>query len=204
MMKKIIFLIFLISINTLFLVNAHSTPRKIIIVRHADKLEQNVTGQAVSAKGYIRSVKFAFYLLTNYGDPDFIFTGLPKKDKSSIREIQTAAPLINILTQRHPEIEYEILRPYTHEQYKEFSKYLLTDKQFNNAQVVICWRHSQIAELTTALGVKEKIKPWKDDDYDSVYIIDFDVKSGKVTEFTPLHNQYPMQNDITWESLNAL
>ena len=48
-----------------------AAPREIIIIRHADKLDQDETGPALSAQGVMRSLKFAFYFLDKFGEPDF-------------------------------------------------------------------------------------------------------------------------------------
>lgn len=196
-MKKIVLLLI---INCFMLCNAYSTPRQIVLLRHADKLPQYLTGPAVSAKGYIRALKFSFYFLSYFGEPDFVVAGKPKGKDASIRELQTVGPLVNILAERHPDIGFDILHPYTHEEYDELAKYILKDKKFDNKLVLICWRHTKIVELVKALGVKNKLEPWPDDDYDSVYILDYD-QFGTITKFTILHNQYPMNNAVTWENI---
>ena len=196
-MKK---LIAVAIMATLLMTTAHAAPRQIVLLRHTDKLQQHLTGPAVSAKGYARAVKFSYYFLSYFGEPDFVVAGKPKGKDASIRELQTVGPLVNILAQRHPDTGFDILHPYTHEEFKELSNYLLTDKKFDDKLVLICWRHTKIVELAKELGVKGKLDPWPNDDYDSVYILDFN-KSGKLIEFTILRNQYPIHDDVTWESL---
>lgn len=196
-MKKI----FLFAIiNFIMLSYACATPRQIILIRHTDKLAQHHTGPALSAKGYVRALKFSFYFLNYFGEPDFVIAGKPKGKNASIRELQTIGPLVNILAERHPDTGFSILHPYTHEEYEELTKYILNDTKFNNKLILICWRHTKIIELAKELGVKDKLKPWADDDYDSVYILDYG-KSGKINKFTILNNQYPMQNQVTWDNV---
>lgn len=196
-MKKIVLLII---IQCILLSNVYSAPRQIILLRHTDKLKQNLTGPALSAKGYVRTVKFAFYFLNYFGEPDFVVAGKPKGKDASIRELQTVGPLVNILAQRHPDTGFDILHPYTHDEYEKLTKYLLKDDKFDNKLILICWRHTKIVELAKELGVKDKLEPWPDDDYDSVYVLDYD-KAGKLKKFTILHNQYPVQQSLTWDDV---
>jgi hypothetical protein len=184
-----------------FIINfAYATPRQIVLIRHTDKLPQHHTGPALSAKGYVRAVKLSFYFLNNFGEPDFVIAGKPKGKDASIRELQSVGPLVNILAERHPDTGFSIFHPYTHDEYEKLTKFILNDKQFNNKLILICWRHTKIIELAKELGVKDKLKPWADDDYDSVYILDYE-KSGKIHKFTILNNQYPMQNYLTWDAV---
>ena len=184
-----------------------ASPREIILLRHTDKLAQSETGPTLSAKGYVRALKFTYYFLNRFGEPDFVIAGKPKGADSSIRELQTVAPLVNILAARYPNTGFDILHPYTHDEFGELSKYILTDKKFDDALVLICWRHTKIVELAKALGVEDKLDPWPDNDYDSVYVIEY-TKYGKVARFNILHNQYPINSEVTWDDvynkLNAL
>ena len=66
--------------------------------------------------------------------------------------------------------------------------------------MLICWRHTKIVELAKSLGVKDELSPWPDDDYDSVYIINYD-RNGKVSSFSILHNQYPITQTVSWDAL---
>jgi len=180
--------------------NVYAIPHKIVLVRHADKLQQKFTGPAISAKGYVRAIKFSFYYLNYFGEPDFVFAGKPKGKDASIRELQTVGPLINILAVRHPDTVFNIMHPYQHDQYEKLAKYILQDKKFDNKSVLICWRHTKIIELAEALGVKDELEPWADDDFDSVFVIEYD-KSGKISRFNILRHQYPVNPTVTWEEI---
>ena len=178
----------------------YATPSEIILLRHADKLPQKETGPALSSKGYVRSLKFANYILTRYGEPDFVIAGKPKGEDASIRELQTVGPLVNSLAARHPDKGFNILHPYTHDEHELLAKHLFETKKFNNKLVLICWRHTKIVELAKALGVQQHLDPWPNDDFDTVYRIKYD-NSGKVSSFEILHNQYPLVSDVSWNEL---
>jgi len=47
--------------------------------------------------------------------------------------------------------------------------------------VLVAWEHQNIKYLPIALGVPEKdIPKWKDDDFDSVFVLNFDPKTGEL------------------------
>ena len=198
-------------ISTLISANiAFATPSEIFIIRHADKLNKN-PGPALSPKGEIRAITFAHYFMTKWQNhiPDFIFATNPEGDTKkglyikgkSIRQIQTVAPLVNMLAEKYPNRNFPIVHPYMNTEYQKLANDLLTKPEFDNKRVLICWDHKLIPELAKNLGVSEdKLKKWPKDDYDTVYYIKFD---GNKPQLEILSEQYPVpiSNDVTWESL---
>src|SRR5690348_9355788 len=90
-------------IFVLFVSVAKACPKQIIIIRHAEKLTQSHAGPFLSPQGQMRSLAFANYYLNKFHVPDFIVATNPLEPKklSSMRELQTIAPLANELTARH-------------------------------------------------------------------------------------------------------
>lgn len=202
-MKKICLLfIFLLG----FISTTFATPSEIIIIRHADKLEQNYTGPAIDPTGYVRAVRFAFYFLNKFGKPDDIVTTNPSHGKAhlaSIREVQTIAPLINILQQKDPRIEHNIYAPYPTTGYPKLAKFLLKNKHFNGEMVLVCWDHTTIPNLVSLLGVKDQLPAWPANDFDSVYILKY--RHHHLVSYQLLNNQYPVNHVDDWRQiLNAL
>lgn len=198
-MKKWL-LIFLLMLTNV----AIATPKAIIIIRHGDKLDQPQPGPALSAKGQVRAVKFAFYYLEKFGEPDFVFAPNPNSfvgKNSSIRELQTVAPLINMLSRKHPETGFPILHPYENADFKKLASYVLKDKMFNDKTILICWSHKKIPQLAEKLGIKQSLPQWQAADYDSVYVIKYD--NEQVSEFTILNNQYPVNFNGNWKGLKT-
>lgn len=182
----------------------HAAPREIIIIRHADKLEQTETGPTLSAQGTMRSIKFSFYFLEKFGEPDFIIAADDQKGNGkeiAIRSLQTVAPLANIMQTRYPENDYPIIHPYPSDSYQELADYLLTDEKFDDKLVLICWSHQRIAKLATALGVSQPLPAWPKLDYDTVYKLDFD-RVGNFKKFTELKNQFPVHMQGSWLELH--
>lgn len=182
---------------------AFAAPREIIIIRHADKLELTESGPALSAQGIMRSIKFAFYFLDKFGEPDFIVAADDQKfngKEIAIRSIQTVAPLANIMQSRYPENDYPIIHPYPSDSYEMLADYLLSDPKFQDKLVLICWSHQRIAKLASALGITQSIPTWPKLDYDTVYVLKYN-RGGVVTEFNELKNQFPVKIKGSWPEL---
>lgn len=182
---------------------AFSAPSEIIIIRHGDKLEQEHPGPTLDVIGEIRAINFAFYYINKFAVPDFIFASNPKKNSSSIREIQTIAPLVNMLQLKYPNSDIPIMHPYSSSDYESLAKYLLQDQSFNNKRVLIAWSHGKIPKLAKQLGIEDKLEKWSPEDYDSVYVLHYH-HSGKFKDYQILHDQYPIKFNGTWQSLHTL
>ena len=195
----------LIAIALLAVFNVcYATPSQIIIIRHADKLLQTNPGPTLSAKGEIRAINFALYYSQKFGMPDYVFASNATKETTSIRELQTVAPLVNMMQQQDPENDsLGILHPYSSKDYSALATYILDSSEFDNKKVVICWSHGKIPNLAAKLGVTDKLDKWPADDFDSVYILQYNHK-GDLKNFQILHQQYPVRFNGTWSDLNAI
>lgn len=179
-----------------------ATPSQIVLIRHGDKLLQTNTGPTLSARGEVRAVNFALYYLQKFGMPDYVFASNPTKDTSSIRELQTVAPLVNMMQQRDPNnASIGIQRPYSSKDYKALAQYVLNTKDFDNKKIVICWSHGKLPQLAEQLGVTQKLDKWPADDFDSVYVLSYDSK-GRLKNFSFLHQQYPVSFTGNWVDLH--
>jgi len=192
-----IFLPFFIFSYLLFN-TAAASPREIILIRHAAKLMQSDPGDTLSAKGQIRAINFAFYFINKFGSPDFIFASDPK-DSKSIRQIQTVSPLANILTEKNNR-EVSILHPYESSEYEKLADEILKDAKFDNRIILICWDHEHLPAFAKKLGVKIDLPDWPSDDFESVYILEYN-SNNKLINFSILHQQYPVNVDMSWEDL---
>lgn len=180
-----------------------AAPREIIIIRHADKLELPEAGPALSAQGIMRSIKFAFYFLEKFGEPDYIIAADDQKSDGkeiAIRSIQTVAPLANMMQIKYPDHDYPIVHPYPSDSYEQLADYLLEDAKFRDKRVLVCWSHQRISKLAEALGVTQSIPAWPKLDYDTVYVLRYD-RAGNFTEFKELKNQFPVHSKNSWPEL---
>lgn len=195
----------LLLIITLLPMFASAAPQEIIIIRHADKLNQDESGPALSARGMVRSIKFAYYFLEKFGEPDFIVAADDQKANGreiAIRSIQTVAPLANMLQIEHPDADFPIIHPYPSDSYEQLANDLLENAKFNRKLILICWSHQRIAKLAKALGVTDPISSWPKYDYDTVYDIKFD-SSGRIRTFKELKKQFPVDFEDSWPALRA-
>lgn len=185
--------------------SASAAPAEIIVIRHADKWPGKHHGPALDPTGYLRAVRFAFYFLEKFGEPDFLIATNPDEDKAnsrSIRELQTLAPLANLLAKEsQTKTAHRILHPYRTSEYEELAALLLTDERFTGKRVLICWGREQISKLTAELGVEQPLPKWSKRTYDDVYVIRYDEK-GEILKFTHLTNQYPVSAQ-TWDGFLA-
>lgn len=196
------YLLFFIVVSLFLSSFAHAIPRQIIIIRHADKLDQEEAGPALSAKGLLRSLKFAFYFMDKFGEPDFIVAADDQKisgKEIAIRSIQTVAPLANMMQVRHPEKDYPILHPYPSDSYEDLADLLLTDPKFDDKLVLVCWSHKRIAKLVAALGVLSPVPVWPRHDYDTVYVLTW--QDTQTPLFTEYKNQFPLRFEGDWQEV---
>lgn len=186
-----------------FAVTAHAAPKEIVIIRHADKLDQEESGPALSAQGMVRSIQFAFYFLDKFGEPDFLVAADDQKENGkgiAIRSIQTVAPLANMMQIRHPESDYPILHKFPSDSYALLASHLLHDPEFEDKRVVVCWSHQRIPKLAQALGVQEDLPSWPKYDYDSVFYLQYN-RAGDLVSFKELRNQFPVSREYSWAGL---
>lgn len=153
----------------MFSLNAYATPKAVIIIRHAEKINDESTG--LSELGKKRAEYLVHFVnsnteLKNLGSISHIFAASPKHETSSLRSIQTAAPLEKSLN-----IKMNI--DYTKDQVGKLSKEVLTNPKFNNKVIFIVWAHAKIAKLAEKLGADTAPKEWDDQDYDHVWILKY-------------------------------
>lgn len=121
----------------------------IFLVRHAERPDG---GPALSAEGQARAEAYADYFqkLTNYsGQPvrwDYLFAA--KESENSDRPVLTLQALAQAIHKR-------IASQFKNKHYDRLVDYIQSNagRQFDRANVLICWHHGEILELTKALGV---------------------------------------------------
>lgn len=197
---KILSASFILSLSFFSTGPAFAFPKEIILIRHADKLNQAKPGSFLSPKGEIRSVAFANYYLNKFSEPDYIIATDPTDSGkgSSMREIQTVAPLANILAERHPQTGFTILRHYRNKDSQELINDLLHDKKYHGKIILICWHHAKIPQLLKGLGVTSTQKKLDINNFDTVYVVKYDT-SGNVTQFNLLEQQYNVLFNGSWQ-----
>ena len=133
---------------------------KVVIIRHGEK---PTDGDNLCPKGLDRANKLDPVLLKIAGVPDYTY--IPEvntgKTTRSVRMLQTITPfaVAHNLT---------LNSSFKNDQIKEIA----ADIMKKEGVVLVVWEHSSIPDLANELGVKGKLK-WKDEDYDSIWILEF-------------------------------
>ncbi len=107
-------------------------------------------------------------IVAKFGVPEFTFVpGLGLGDSTKhARMFQTVVPLA---------ARYNLVINSSHKQKDPIG--LTTDLLTRKGTVLICWEHSGIPAIISALGINRNDLIWPDDDYDSIWIVTF--KQGK-------------------------
>jgi hypothetical protein len=151
-------------------------PKQILLLRHAEKLDDNETSEHLSPAGKERAeaMKNLFEKSKTrpepFEKPDFIFAG---KDKThSHRPSETIAPLAKHL-------KLTVNADYGTEDPAKLAKELFENPKYAGKTVLICWRHGSICELAQHLKATDAPKTWKDSTFDRVWQINYE--NGKAT-----------------------
>lgn len=138
---------------------------KVVIIRHAEKPS---IGDNLCPKGLDRANLLPAVLDKIVGVPDYTYIPQINNGKStrSVRMLQTVTPfavLHNLIL---------------NSDYKNDDVNKLAADILKKAGVVlVVWEHSQVPDLIKALGIAGKQK-WKDEDYGSIWIVEFSKKTA--------------------------
>ena len=135
------------------------TPSKIIIIRHAEKQTQN---ENLNCMGLNRSLKLVDVLYKKIGVPSSIYVpSLGNGNRTThSRMFQTVTPFA---------VRYNlsINSGYDSSDLKSLAKEIAGQQ----GTTLLVWNHSDIPALAKALGVKDEKLKWREDDFDSIWII---------------------------------
>lgn len=133
---------------------------KVFIIRHAEKPSD---GDNLCPKGLDRANLLPAVLEKIVGIPDHTYIPQINTGKTTrrVRMLQTITPfaVAHNLT---------LNSSFGSDEVKKAADDILK----KTGKVLVVWEHSNIPALAKALGVKGKLK-WDDEDYDSIWIIDF-------------------------------
>lgn len=162
---------------------AQSQPAQIILLRHAEKPDDE-SSDRLSSRGEDRARALVGMFtnsptLTAHGQPAALFAPRQTRNRTSLRPYQTLQPLAQ-------ELHLTIRMPYSAREYNELAQKILKSSDLKEKVVVICWVHDYLPELAQAFGVKSKKTAWKNSEFDRVWSITF--KDGKARlEDIPQH-----------------
>ncbi|MSU23651.1 MAG: histidine phosphatase family protein [Opitutus sp.] len=158
---------------------AVAAPAQIIFLRHAEK---PAVGSELNARGWERAPALVALFerdprVREHGPAVAIFAMKPAKAGGSVRAIQTMAATgraLGVTLDRH----------LTREEIAPLVRAIMDAPAFEGKTVVVCWEHKVLPEMLTAFGWTSGPKKWDGDDYDRLWLLDFE--HGKPTRFRNL------------------
>jgi hypothetical protein len=157
--------------------SSNTSLQKVVIIRHAEKPDK---GDNLSCKGFNRSLQLPAVLYTKFKLPDRVFVPSMDNTKSAnhLRMFETIVPFV---------IKYNlnINSKYDVDDVKDAAEAILRSKGY----VLVVWEHDRIDNFVKALGAETKGMKWSDDDFDSIWILDF--KNNKVNLSVDKENLNP-------------
>ncbi|HJW77981.1 MAG TPA: histidine phosphatase family protein, partial [Beijerinckiaceae bacterium] len=140
-------------------------PASILVMRHAEKPRSPIDPH-LSEAGRRRAALLADWLPETFGRPDILFAAadklLSRRPRETLEPLASAtgAPLHHDVSDKRSEA---------------FAAELLSDRRYDQALVVVSWRHKALPGLARALGAKtsECPDPWPGELYDLVLRFDY-------------------------------
>jgi len=142
---------------------------KLVFIRHAEKPE---TGENLTCKGFNRSLQLPAVLYKKFGQPVDIY--VPALDMGKTTE---SARMFQTITPFAVKYNLSINSKYDKTDYTDLGNALVREK----GTVIIVWTHSNMPAIIQFLGVKSPIPKWKENDYDSIWIVTYKNKQAILT-----------------------
>jgi hypothetical protein len=142
---------------------------RIVLIRHGEK---PADGDNLSCAGFNRAIKLPAVLKSKFGIPDYIYVPAPSTGKrtSNCRMLQTVLPFA--IKNNLP-----INTTYTVDAIDLLAKKI----RKQTGTILVVWEHKQLGDIIKALGLKDLPSKWKDDDYDSIFIITYPKNKAVLT-----------------------
>jgi hypothetical protein len=146
-----------------------SFAQTVVIIRHGEKPPN---GRNLNCQGLNRSLKLPAILYSKFGIPGSIYVPSLDNDISTghARMFQTVVPLV-------AKYNLKINSRYAETDTAALAKEIKSKKGF----VLVVWKHSVIPSIVRSLGVPGFYMHWGDNDYDSIWIINFQKGIAKIT-----------------------
>jgi hypothetical protein len=162
----------------------HTYPRRLLLIRHAEKLTGEVKSVHISPEGEKRAELLHELFEKSeqrpnpFPKPDFILAA--SNSASSHRPKETVAPLAKRL-------ELKVNDDHPNDDVDGFVNYLFSTPKYAGKVVLVAWRHKTIPALAEKLGAADAPKEWKDDQFARVWDFQFDEKGHVTFHDRPQH-----------------
>ena len=134
---------------------------QVVLIRHAEK---PLKGYNLTCQGINRSLQLVPVLHTRFGEPSAIYVpAMGQGDTTKhARMFQTIVPFA---------AKYNLL---IHTTFKEDDTIRLAQTiRRQKGIVLLVWEHSRLPAIAHCLGVQDALLHWPDEDYDSLWIIEY-------------------------------
>ena len=157
---------FLLQIRVSAQPDSSNRTLKVIIIRHGEK---PFKGDNLTCQGLNRSMQLPAVLNAKFGIPQLVYVPSLGNGESTkhARMFETVAPFA-------AKYNLTINSSYAGKDFDGITKNLTSKK----GNILIVWDHKAIPGLAKALGVTESNLSWDDNDYDSIWIIEFTAGSA--------------------------
>lgn len=138
-----------------------SIPLRILIIRHGEKPD---TGYNLNCQGWNRARVLPKAIMSQFGEPKMIYVPDMKTGKKtkSVRMYQTVIPFA---------IKYNLL---VNSKFDETdSTEIAGDLKVQKGTYLVVWDKKNILPMVRNLGIQDPALNWPDNDYDSIWIIEF-------------------------------
>jgi phosphohistidine phosphatase SixA len=147
---------------------------RILIMRHAEKSEDDPLDPDLTPEGRERAKKLAAYIPEKFGRPDFLFA--TACSKHSNRPHQTLKPLSKA-------IDVPIDNTFAEQDYSALAYKLTSKPRFVGKLVVVCWHHGNIPPFAHAKARSgDYPHPWGRLVFNLILQFDFKRSTPRVTK----------------------
>lgn len=158
-----------------FSADALALPGQVLIIRHAEKPENDAEIHLSPVGRRRAEALVAFFRqhasVTEFGPPVAIFAAAPRHEDGSLRSIETVTPLARAMG-------INVDDSYTARDFKDLADHVLDKKKYEGRTVLISWPRDEIPKLAKHLGVRPAPDNWDKGTFDRVWKITYPRKNS--------------------------
>jgi hypothetical protein len=137
---------------------AQSGDLRVVLIRHGEK---PLKGGGLTCQGSNRSQLLVPLLHSRFGTPNAIY--VPNKGKGDTKRSRMYLTVQPFAEKYHLSINGDF--------HEDELKAMAKEIRHQQGTVLVVWEHSGIEDIARNLGVTEEHLHWKDNDYDSIWIV---------------------------------
>ena len=156
---------------------AQNSPKRILIIRHAEKPTTDDASVHLSEVGEARAKRLSELFEKSadrtepFAKPDFIFA--TNNTKMSRRPVETVTPLAKSLKLSIND-RFHNTADATRKGIADLCKELLEGEKYRGKTILISWHHGTMTELAAGLKATSIPKKWRADRFDRVWELTYD------------------------------